>query len=75
MARTAEHLTAPGYERHRPERTLLYRLVETHYPGFADLLASQGRTLPRYVQREFEDYLKCGRLEHGFLPIGPSDRP
>jgi len=22
--------------------------------------------LPGYVQREFEDNLKCGRLEHGF---------
>ena len=61
MANTAEHPTVPGYQRHRPERTLLYRVVETHYPGFADLPASQGRTLPRYVQREFEDYLKSGR--------------
>ena len=73
MARTAEHLTAPGYERRRPERTLLYRIVETHYPVFADLLASQGRTLPRYVQREFGDYLKCGRLEHGFLRVRCDD--
>ena len=27
----------------------------------------QGRELPAYVRREFEYYLKCGRLEHGFL--------
>jgi len=25
--------------------------------------------LPGYVQREFEDYLKCGRLGHGFLRV------
>ena len=25
--------------------------------------------LPGYVQREFEGYLKCGRLEHGFLRV------
>jgi hypothetical protein len=25
--------------------------------------------LPRHVQREFEDYLKCGRLEYGFLRV------
>ena len=25
------------------------------------------KTLPSYVQEEFEAYLKCGRLEHGFL--------
>jgi WD40 repeat protein len=32
-------------------------------------LAAQGRALPGYVEREFEDYLKCGRLEHGFLRV------
>jgi ribosomal protein S27E len=32
-------------------------------------MAEQGRELPGYVQREFEDYLKCGRLEHGFLRV------
>jgi hypothetical protein len=25
--------------------------------------------LPGYVEREFEGYLKCGRLEHGFLRV------
>jgi hypothetical protein len=25
--------------------------------------------LPGYVEQEFEDYLKCGRLEHGFLRV------
>jgi hypothetical protein len=25
--------------------------------------------LPRYVQEEFEAYLKCGRLEEGFLRV------
>jgi hypothetical protein len=25
--------------------------------------------LPGYVQDEFEAYLKCGRLEHGFLRV------
>jgi len=57
------------YERHRPENTLLYQLVDAHYPAFADRMATQGRPLPDYVQREFEDYLKCGRLEHGFLRV------
>lgn len=33
------------------------------------MLAEQGRHLPCYVVREFEDYLKCGRLEHGFLRV------
>jgi len=33
------------------------------------MLAEQGRSLPGYVVREFEDFLKCGRLVHGFLRV------
>lgn len=57
------------YPRHQPEQTLLYRIVEQHYPEFTAHLAERGTVLPGYVQREFEDYLKCGRLEHGFLRV------
>ena len=57
------------YERHRPEQTLLYQLVEEYYPAFVAQLAAQGTQLPGYVQRDFEDCLKCGRLEHGFLRV------
>jgi len=32
-------------------------------------MAMQGRTLPLHVQQEFADYLKCGRLEHGFMRV------
>ena len=57
------------YQRHRPERTLLYRIVEQHDPVFVTHMARQDRPLPDYVQREFQDYLRCSRLEHGFLRI------
>ena len=60
---------APRYERHRPEATLLYQLVEQHYPAFLDALTQRGRSLPKYVQQEFAAYLKCGRLQHGFLRV------
>ena len=71
QAGTEAHLGENGYryERHRPEQTLLYQLVEQYYPAFVAQLAAQGAELPEYVQREFEDYLKCGRLEHGFLRV------
>ena len=59
----------PGYARQRPEHTLLYQLVEQHYPVFVAQLAAQDRTLPEYVRREFEDFLRCGRLECGFLRV------
>lgn len=57
------------YERHRPEQTLLYQLVEKHYPALIEQLDSQDKSLPTHVHREFEAYLKCGRLEHGFLRV------
>jgi len=57
------------YERHRPEQTLLYQLVEKHYPALVEQLEVQGKNLPTHVHREFEAYLKCGRLEHGFLRV------
>ncbi len=64
---------AARYARRRPEQTLLYQIVQTHYPAFLAELAARDRTLPAYVQREFEDYLTCGRLEHGFLRVRCSD--
>ena|SRR3990167_77289 len=69
LARMAEPATTPRYERHRPEQTLLYQLVETHYPEFCAQLDAQGRRLPAYVRQEFEEFLRCGRLEHGFLRV------
>ena len=60
---------AGRYQRHRHEQTLLYQIVEHHYPAFTAHLAERGRELPGYVQREFDDSLKCGRLEHGFLRV------
>jgi hypothetical protein len=69
-ARTATRDEDAGrYQRHRPEQTLLYRIVEEYYPAFAAHLAERGRVLPAYVQRDFDDYLKCGRLEYGFLRV------
>ena len=59
----------PRYQRHQPEKTLLYRIVEQHYPAFLAHLEAEGRTLPEHVRQEFTDYLRCGRLEHGFLRV------
>ena len=50
---------APLYVRHRPEHTLLYQRVPEYYPAFKRHLAAQGRSLPEYVEREFEGYLEC----------------
>jgi ribosomal protein S27E len=67
------HLAKPNsagvYVRHRPETTLLYQIVQEYWPEFQAELASHGRYLPAYVTKEFDEYLKCGRLEYGFLRV------
>jgi hypothetical protein len=69
-ARKATRVENAGrYQRHRPEQTLLYLIVEEYYPTFAAHLAERDRELPGHVQREFDDYLKSGRFEHGFLRV------
>src|SRR5687768_11159503 len=71
--RAPPFIDPPGYARHRPEATLLYQLVERHYPELVAVREAAGRLLPKYVQEEFAAYLKCGRLEHGFLRVRCED--
>jgi Putative transposase/Transposase zinc-binding domain len=58
------------YVRHRPEQTSLYQLIQQHAATF--FLQAQdatGSSLPRYVKDEFEAFLECGILAHGFLRL------
>jgi ribosomal protein S27E len=57
------------YKRHRPETTLLYQLVAQYYPDFKETLSEKGKHLPTFVEREFDEFLRCGRLENGFLRV------
>ena len=69
-AKIAGGLGGPAYQRHQPEKTLLYQVITQHYPVFKETLEAQGRSLPNYVQRELEEFFTCGHLEHGFLRVG-----
>jgi ribosomal protein S27E len=62
-----------AYIRHKPEQTLLYQLIERHWPEFQSHLSEVGSYLPRHVAREFDEYLDCGRLERGFLRVRCED--
>ena len=55
----------PGYQRHRPEDTVLYKVVSTWLPRFIEKTEAAGG-LPPFVERAFRAYLNCGRLEGGF---------
>ena len=41
-ARNAVREAGAGYKRHQPELTLLYQIIETHYPEFIDYMDGQG---------------------------------
>jgi len=60
---------SPSYQRHRPERTVLYSIISGHYPRFVQEIEGSGGHLPQFVRQEFEEYLKCGLGEHGFLRV------
>ncbi|MGH8469104.1 MAG: hypothetical protein ACREVY_09055 [Gammaproteobacteria bacterium] len=58
------------YERRRPEDTVLYQLVQEHLETFlAQVEAETGSALPEFVKVEFDAFLECGILAHGFLRL------
>ena len=62
--------TASPYERRRPEETTLYQVVQGHIEAFfAQVEQATGMGLPQFVKDEFEAFLECGILAHGFLRL------
>ena len=58
-----------AYRRREPEHTDLYRVVQENYRSFLALAEEAERPIPRHVQREFEEFLRCGILAHGFARL------
>jgi ribosomal protein S27E len=61
--------TPHRYRRHQPEFTALYPIVEQYLPTLQDTVQRSGTSLPGFVLSEFQDYLRCGRLEYGFVRV------
>ncbi len=57
------------YQHHKPENTPLYPNVEQHPPTLCAELQQHKNSLPRTVLSEFQDYLRCGRLEYGVVRV------
>ena len=63
---------SPGgfvYQRHKPEETDLYKIIEQNLPSFQSHLSNADISLPGFVHEEFRSYLRCGLLKHGFLRL------
>jgi transposase-like zinc-binding protein/putative transposase len=59
---------APPYRPRQPTGTLLYGILRENLETFlAHARESYERPLPRYVEQEFRDYLRCGVFAHGFV--------
>ena len=64
--------TARGYARRQPETTVLYGVVRDHLATLLDQARARsdhGFGYPRFVEREFEKFLRCGLLCHGFVRV------
>jgi len=62
------------YERHRPEQTTLYCLVQQHAATFiAETEAATGADLPQFVKDEFYAFIECGILALVFLRLRCGD--
>jgi len=73
-AAPAEHAHPVHYERRRPEQTILYQLIQENLETFfAQVEAETGMGLPDFVKDEFEAFLECGLLPHGFLRLRCDD--
>ncbi len=63
---------ARAYARRQPEDSTLYGVVRDHLPSLLERArdhSEYGFGYPRFVEREFEKFLACGLLCHGFVRV------
>ena len=61
------------YTKREPRTSVLYKTIAGHIDAYFTEIEAQGQRIPKYVRNEFEGFLKCGILAHGFVRIGCSD--
>ena len=57
------------YQPHRPEESVLYRVVAENIESFLARQQERGRVVPRFVERELRAFLDCGVLARGFVRV------
>jgi hypothetical protein len=57
------------YERHQPEKIVLYQTVARSWPKISLDYAIADESVPLHVAAEFERYRKCGILDYGFARL------
>jgi hypothetical protein len=61
-------LPSARYHSRRPAEDVLYQIVQAHFETFLAQAASlrDGEGVPRFVEGEFREFLRCGSLAGGF---------
>ena len=57
------------YERHDPERSILYQTIKQYWPSFIAHCEAQDQPVPAFVKREVDGFLRCGVLANGFARV------
>ncbi len=59
------------YKRRDPERAILYQVLQQNMEQFFQTVESNPdqKSLPYFVKKEFEKFLSCGLLRHGFVRL------
>ena len=58
-----------GHVQRQPDKTLLYQTIQEHMATFFAQCESFERSLPLFIKEEFEAFLRCGMLAHGFARV------
>lgn len=58
-----------NYERHSPEKGLLYRTIEQSWSSFVTKCEDENHPVPAFFKKEFAAYLQCGVSTYGFARI------
>jgi hypothetical protein len=61
--------SGPFYTPHRPEQTVLHRVIREQLETFLARSRERGHPVPRFVEQELRAFLRCGILAHGFLRL------
>ena len=58
-----------AYMRRIPQETSLYKAVSQYFDPFVKELEATGKSLPSFIKKTFNQYLKCGHLIYGSVRL------
>lgn len=54
------------YKPRRPEKTVFFQIIKKYYKTWVKKAEKDGKKIHFYIHREFQGFIKCGILAHGF---------